>query len=766
MKKAANLIFPLCACLLIACNQSDIQKQEESQSVVPLVDSTNTVKFIDKTGYEMIAFPGNIEDTISRFFEDVSINGEYFSFSYGEIFYQCNLSNGEINKIRINDNKLWLKYDLSTQDFYPCSDDIFLCVGSGVKDSKTYIYLCTQSGDVTEKAAIPAEGRVHVYFFETENGIVTVVLDEASVFFYDESLNLLRTVYIGQQYDRVLRTKDGSYILGEYLDNAVIIKEGSNVYVPLSDRYRWDEKFNSGRFCFDENETLYISCGSKLYHLTGDGSSETLLLQWSDGMIINSPVNLYKVTENGDIIVSFDNVFTKRLELKQVRIKKEQSERIQLTVGSFYFDETLTYAVNSFNASQNTYEASLLVYQNYGDDRSWKRGAELLDDYGKDMLAGTAPDVMLFDSYLNPTIYYDKNAFVDLMPHFGDQLLGSVPSVFSYQGKLFGVPVGIRIDTLLCKESKLDEIYGTDGVFTLEDLYAFSDRLTDGQVLSTKCQTLDRVSAQSYATWIDKESGTVTYDAPSFSEYISFCKKWDESLYQRDVGGIFFFDGAYDVSNPALPEAIATDQLQLLDMPFHSLEGYMIAKMLFQDESFAFCGYPTPNGQSMYMQTEHLLTVNAASPVLGGAGEFINYMLSDAIQTIPYFYKKYLPSTRSGLRTLMDNYPAYGYRISTDERFSLAVRFDGLQYAYQIVKSYIEENPIIPSETKAIAIIMTEEEKVKFYTYLDTPMPTVPVDETVSGIIEEELSTWRAGAASLSDAAKRIQNRVFIYVNE
>lgn len=732
--------------------------------MVPLMDSPNAVRGIAKTGYEMIPFSEDLYQIVKSFFQDVSINGEYFSFSYGDIVYQCNLSNGEINKIRINDDKSWLKYDLSTQNFYPCSDDIFLCVGSGVKDSKTYIYLCTQSGDVTEKVAIPTEGYVHSYFFETEDGIVTVVLDEASVFFYDESLNLLRTIYTGQQYDRVLRTKDGSYILGRYLDSAVIIKANSNQYIPITDRYHWNENLEYGQFCLDENETLYVGMMNGLYQVVGDGSPATLLFQWSDGMLIDSTNCLYHVAENGDIILSYYNRFSERNELQRIRIKEEQSERIQLTVGTFELDDALTYAVNTFNASQDKYDASLFIYYDYVDGNIW--GEKLLENYEKDILAGTAPDVMLFSSYLNPTKYYDKNAFVDLMLHFGDQLLGSVPSVFSYQGKLFGVPVGIRIDTLLCKESKLDEIYGTDGVFTLEDLYAFSDRLTDGQVLSTKCQTLDRVSAQSYATWIDKESGTVTYDAPSFSEYISFCKKWDESLYQRDVGGIFFFDGAYDVSNPALPEAIATDQLQLLDMPFHSLEGYMIAKMLFQDEAFAFCGYPTPNGQSMYMQTEHLLTVNAASPVLGGAGEFINYMLSDAIQASPYFYKKYLPSTRSGLCTLMDNYPAYGYRISTDERFSLAVRFDGLQYAYQIVKSYIEENPIIPSETKAIPITMTEEEKEKFYTYLDTPMATVPVDETVSGIIEEELSTWRAGAASLSDAAKRIQNRVFIYVNE
>ena len=731
--------------------------------MVPLVDSPNAIKEIDKNGYELLSLPEFIYKDIPLY---IQFQGDTYFFTYGGEFFKYCLSSEEIVIHKtINQERLFLKNDLITSDIYPLTDDVLLCVGSGYQDASNYIFHCTPKGDLIQKTAIPAEGHTNTYFFETEDGIITVILDESSAFFYDESLNLLRTVYTGQWYNRVLRTKDGSYILGTQLHNAVIIKEDSNQCVPLSERYTWDESFD-GTFCLDENETLYVSTMTGLYHLVGDGSPEKLLFQWSDGMLVKSPYYLYTVTGDGDIIVSYNNKLTERTELKRVRLKKEQSERIQLTVGTFYLNEALSYTISAFNASQNTYNASLQVYYDYIEGGLF--GTELLNNYEKDLLAGTAPDVMLFNLSTIPISYYDKNAYVDLLPHFGEQLLGSAKSAFSYQDKMFAIPVGIRIDTFLCKASRLDEIYGSDGSFTLEDLYALSDALTDGQVLSTKRETLNKVSAQSYAAWIDKESGTVSYDAPSFSEYITFCQKWDESLYQSEVGSIYFdyLSGGYEINNPALSEALATDQLQLLDMPLHSLKGYMVAKLLYADEDFAFCGYPTPLGQSMYMQPSYLLTANAASPALGGAGAFINFMLSDEIQTSPYFYDMYLPTTRSGLRTLMDRYPTYEYDIQK-RLFSIYLGYDdNWEESYFISTNKIIENPIVPTETDAIAISMTEEDKEKLFAYLDTPMPTVPVDETVSGIIEEELSAWRAGAASLSDAAKRIQSRVFVYINE
>ena len=63
-------------------------------------------------------------------------------------------------------------------------------------------------------------------------------------------------------------------------------------------------------------------------------------------------------------------------------------------------------------------------------------------------------------------------------------------------------------------------------------------------------------------------------------------------------------------------------------------------------------------------------------------------------------------------------------------------------------------------------MILTDDDFDTVLTFFDTCTAYADPDTVISGIVEEELSAWESGARSLEDAAKMIQSRVWIYLNE
>jgi hypothetical protein len=63
-------------------------------------------------------------------------------------------------------------------------------------------------------------------------------------------------------------------------------------------------------------------------------------------------------------------------------------------------------------------------------------------------------------------------------------------------------------------------------------------------------------------------------------------------------------------------------------------------------------------------------------------------------------------------------------------------------------------------------IVFTEEDKAALLAFLDTCRMQANTDTVITSIVNEELSAWREGVRSLEDAAKIIDSRVWIYLNE
>jgi len=61
---------------------------------------------------------------------------------------------------------------------------------------------------------------------------------------------------------------------------------------------------------------------------------------------------------------------------------------------------------------------------------------------------------------------------------------------------------------------------------------------------------------------------------------------------------------------------------------------------------------------------------------------------------------------------------------------------------------------------------ITDKDKQKLLDFLNSTDVKSYTDDTITEIVDEEFSQYEADAISAEEAAKRIQNRVFTYINE
>ena len=70
------------------------------------------------------------------------------------------------------------------------------------------------------------------------------------------------------------------------------------------------------------------------------------------------------------------------------------------------------------------------------------------------------------------------------------------------------------------------------------------------------------------------------------------------------------------------------------------------------------------------------------------------------------------------------------------------------------------------NDSRRTVIEITDADKQQLMHFFDTCETTPRVGSEIMNIINEELAAWKGGVRSLSEAAKLIQSRVWIYVNE
>ena len=363
-----------------------------------------------------------------------------------------------------------------------------------------------------------------------------------------------------------------------------------------------------------------------------------------------------------------------------------------------------TQLFENFNLSQQEYQIDYTIYSDspYGD-------AEPMDVLRTKIMAGQSPDLFAFYSDGNQAPPLAPRAVCadlrELLPDVTeDSLLPGLFDVLTQDGALYVLPLTVRVDTLIMPSNLID----SPGV-TLEDLETAREKIPGDWVpvdsWNTPGNLFGLTAAFCIGRFVDRETGTCRFETQEFIDILDWCKNW---------GG--------DGSTPEAPEKT------LMKLGWISSLSWLasredIAKEWFDGAGYTYAGYPVGEGGSAYLVLTSL-GVSTSCQNLAGAKAFLAYCFSGKQESG-------LPANMEVLREELAQYKA-GNRTDW----------------YGEVEN------------------ISEADEAKFLELLSSVTVLEGMDQALENILSEEADAYFAGAATAQQAAKIIQSRASLYLQE
>lgn len=363
-----------------------------------------------------------------------------------------------------------------------------------------------------------------------------------------------------------------------------------------------------------------------------------------------------------------------------------------------------TQLFENFNLSQQEYQIDHTIYSDspYGD-------AEPMDVLRTKIMAGQSPDLFAFYSDGNQAPPLAPRAVCadlrELLPDVTeDNLLPGLFDLLTQDGALYELPLTVRVDTLIMPSNLID----SPGV-TLEDLETAREKIPEDWVpvdsWNTPGNLFGLTAAFCIGRFVDRETGTCRFETQEFIDILDWCKNW---------GG--------DGSTPEAPEKTLMKLGWISSLSWLASRGDT-AKTWFDGAGYTYAGYPVGEGGSAYLVLTSL-GVSTSCQNLAGAKAFLAYCFSGKQESG-------LPANMEVLREELAQYKA-GNRTDW----------------YGEVEN------------------ISEADEAKFLELLSSVTVLEGMDQALENILSEEADAYFAGAATAQQAAKIIQSRASLYLQE
>ncbi len=627
---------------------------------------------------------------------------------------------------------------------------------------------CTLSDNGGQPAPVRT---TEIHVTEKDDGTRRIFVSEWGCLYYlDEQLHVLSRVSVSTDYAGAVPLSDGVYLLGDtpmqmcradMNTGTATAVDSLPVPTDTAGVCDWYKYGHDGLLYCLSDKILYQYDESGIWHKrlcfpdgSFNGHGEVYL--YNGSAIFYQPCKMELWKEEGTLSL-----------LTPDAIQSEMTSRKVLTViniSNSAFDVWLNRAVAAFNNANDTYQIKLRTLYYTG-------GMDTHEQLQSDLLENGTPDMILFPQQSSADDYIDKALFLDLSPYYGDSLLGGVTAAYTSSYKndaMYVLPVSMTADTYATAV--------TDGNLTWDILREMCDTVAASDLPDAVITNTDfYLDTMLFADFYDTAERTVSFDTEAFFDtYRVFEDLNAFGLNEDDYGFFsrsFSTDFQYGIAGePAVIEAVRDGTVKLLGVPFDTIEAYAALKRIFDDTPFTLCGYPTANGTQpeLHITSQTLLSVCADSDLLGGCDAFIRYLLSDEVQTSADLIDDALPVTASALRSVLENYRYVYYKkeIKTVEEWN--VLGTNKHLVTQIVADAHAASPIARyAESSGYAeIVLSDAELDLIFDHFNTCTAKADINATIGDIIHEELSAYTAGVRTLEEAAKIIQSRVFIYINE
>ena len=507
----------------------------------------------------------------------------------------------------------------------------------------------------------------------------------------------------------------------------------------------------------DDGEVKGVFFGGECdyYYYTADGiyscnigdESGQLVMSFSNSNVPGGIERIYYAGKEAFLIRLYDS--TTGAREYRIYTKAEDISLVDITVlevASAKKLDNLHSGIAAFNANNKNIRVIFKDYSQYNQNPYDYTGSERL---ALDMASGVyQPDVLVgnmdepaYKALIQNEMYADLFPLMEADETYDrDDLFDCVERTYATDGKLFAMPNGLYIDTLLTSRKSLPN----QDTWSMEEVLDILENLPEGVMWRDR---VNQEFAQNfffphgrYEPFVDAEKMECHFRSPLFIRYL----KYVNTLPSQDdlPMNINIFSGKYDMAQNG--EEIVERYT------YDCLISFFEDGMYFGFDSTVHAGYPHIDGKGggsvLSSYDTQLYTIMAKCENKEAAWQFVRDMTNHADDSCG------LPLYRTAFRALVEKNRNGYVELRNDSPVSHIYSSDPSQNAIGIVIRVADRD--------------WEEIENWINSVGEPAVDTVLNDEMTWGVIHDEISAYLAGNGTAEDAAARIDNRVKLYLAE
>ena len=474
---------------------------------------------------------------------------------------------------------------------------------------------------------------------------------------------------------------------------------------------------------------MLINCGTTLLGCNNNGERSEIVT-WLNVDINGRSVMYVGPAENGNglICVCGDENGNGGKDISIVHITPadgEGSDKAVLRLFCMGLSDDISKQILAFNRTSTDYRIEVRDYTIYSDAAYTRMSA--------DLTTGDMPDIFCTDG-LPADTYAASGMLENLWPYIdADSELGGREALvlplfeaMSKGGSLYEVTDCFAIRTVVGYAD-----YAKSG-WSMADFMAAYEKMPAGcDVFGadfTRMDALYMALSLRFEEFVDAESGSCRFDSEDFRDIVRFSE-----LVPENAAG-------YDDDEFA---RIATGEQMLLPVWVNDVFGLDKAMCAFGDDGAAL-GMPGAEGSGSAFEPGSGLAMSASCEHKDGAWTFLRRLLLPRNQSanVSLTGQTRLPSNRSALERLIADAGTPNIKEGTEVP-KYVMWSQGRQYA---------------------AYALTEEKTAALNELISSTDNVCCWDESLFGVISEELGAYYCGDKTLEQATKNIQSRVELYL--
>lgn len=499
---------------------------------------------------------------------------------------------------------------------------------------------------------------------------------------------------------------------------------------------------------------LYYNNGLYLYGYDPEDSTNDRLFSWLDCDVNPDSIASLYFREDGAIVMlttqyrTRTNSFDNALIVIEKKPYEAAPHKTELTLATQALDWNTQSAIIDFNRANDAFRIKVLDYSQYNTDGDYSAGLTKLTT---EIVAGNCPDIIDLNSM--PTaqlaakgIIVDLYPFIDADPELNrEDFFENILKAFEVNGKLVSTVSSFGVSTVMGAA----RIVGDEPGWTYNELLAALESMPEGcepfDVYTTRDTILETCLNLDMSDFVNWETGEVSFDCEEFISMLEFAALFPEE-YDWDT----YDASGYDDSRTRISEG---RQMLMAATLFDWSD--LIYNGSYFGGDVTYVGYPSENGTgSMVTPTSSGYAISFTCKDPDAAWKFLRTFFTEDYQLSVYGF----PISKALYQEKRDAATTVEYQTGPDGSRLLDANGEPIPVAkYGYVDATGEWHEVYS---------MSEQEASEIDALINTTSKARNTDESIISIVKEQAAAFFAGQKTAAEAARLVQSKANIYVNE